>query len=305
MDFSAAIGAAKVNLFVTAGGDFSGRLTWLNLGQLNVLRAQESLPRIGFVSFPPNQAIISFPAGRWSSLTYCGSCLHFGDIVFHGHGECAHQRTEEAAIWGLISLPLGLLASCSKALTGKSIRPPSEGQVIRPARDAARALLRLCSGAWHLAETRRELIANPEVARALEQELLRVLIHCLATGHIDESKRRQRHTDIMVRFEEALVAQGAPRLKLSKLCNATDVPERTLRLCCTEFLGMSPTRYYQLRRLNMARSALQLANPETASVAAIARDHHFLELGRFAVTYRALFGEMPSSTLRRHRTGVD
>jgi hypothetical protein len=30
-----------------------------------------------------------------------------------------------------------------------------------------------------------------------------------------------------------------------------------------------------------------------------ARDHQFLELGRFAVTYRTTFGESPSVTLQR------
>jgi AraC-like DNA-binding protein len=83
------------------------------------------------------------------------------------------------------------------------------------------------------------------------------------------------------------------------LCSAIGAPERTLRVCCTEFLGMSPTRYLLLRRLNMARSALRRADPETASVAEIARTYQFQEPGRFAVTYRTVFGEMPSSTLRR------
>ncbi|WP_354083602.1 helix-turn-helix domain-containing protein [Bradyrhizobium sp. S3.3.6] len=106
----------------------------------------------------------------------------------------------------------------------------------------------------------------------------------------------------MARFEEALAARNEPHLNLSELCAAIGVPERTLRQCCTEFLGMSPTRYHLVRRLNRSRAALRRADPETASVAAIARDHHFLELGRFAVAYRAVFHEMPSSTLRRART---
>jgi transcriptional regulator GlxA family with amidase domain len=83
------------------------------------------------------------------------------------------------------------------------------------------------------------------------------------------------------------------------LCAAIDVPERTLRVCCAEFLGMSPSRYLLLRRLNMARSALRRADPATASVAEIARSCQFLEPGRFAVAYRTFFGEMPSATLRR------
>jgi len=62
---------------------------------------------------------------------------------------------------------------------------------------------------------------------------------------------------------------------------------------------MSPTRYLLVQRLNKARAALQRANPSTTSVAEIARAHQFLQLGRFAVTYRITFGESPSATLHR------
>jgi transcriptional regulator GlxA family with amidase domain len=109
----------------------------------------------------------------------------------------------------------------------------------------------------------------------------------------------------MVRFEEVLATRSDPHLNLSELCSAIGVPERTLRLCCAEFLGMGPTRYNLVRRLNRARAALRRANPETASVAEIARDHQFVELGRFAVAYRAIFGETPSSTLRRASTKTE
>jgi transcriptional regulator GlxA family with amidase domain len=144
------------------------------------------------------------------------------------------------------------------------------------------------------------LIANPEVARALEQELLHALVNCLTAGDAEGNpKTRQHHADIMVRFEDALTAHCGSRLNMPALCSAIGVPERTLRVCCTEFLGMSPTRYLLLRRLNMTRQALRRADPATASVAEIARIHQFLEPGRFAVTYRTIFGETPSSTLRR------
>jgi transcriptional regulator GlxA family with amidase domain len=96
-----------------------------------------------------------------------------------------------------------------------------------------------------------------------------------------------------------LTAHGGSQLNIPALCSAIGVPERTLRVCCTEFLDMSPARYLLLRRLNMVRSALRRADPETESVAEIARSCQFQEPGRFAVTYRTIFGEMPSSTLRR------
>jgi len=103
----------------------------------------------------------------------------------------------------------------------------------------------------------------------------------------------------VVRFEEALRKRIDQKLSMPALCAELDVPARTLRMCCAEFLGVSPTRYLLLQRLNKARSALRRANPSTASVAEVARSHQFLELGRFAVTYRTTFGESPSATLQR------
>ncbi len=299
-DYQAGIGDANVNLIVTGGGDFNARLTWLNLRRLYVLRASENLPRIAFFSLSPAQVFVSFPASACSSLTYGGFGLQFGDVVFHSRGERMHQRTNGESQWGLISLPPEQLAACGKALTGLKITSPPAGRVLRPSRGAAVRLLRLHSRACRLAETRHKLIAKPEVARALEQELLHALVNCLTADDANGNpKTRRHHADIMVRLEDALAAHSDPQLNMPALCAAIGVPERTLRVCCTEFLGMSPTRYLLLRRLNMVRSALRRADPVTASVAEIARSCQFLEPGRFAVTYRTIFGETPSSTLRQ------
>ena len=98
-----------------------------------------------------------------------------------------------------------------------------------------------------------------------------------------------RHEADLTHFEYFLLAM------------LSEAPERTLRMCCNKFLGKSPSRYFLLRRLNMVRSALQHADSATTSIAEIARSHQFVELGRFSAAYRKVFGEMPSSTLRRPR----
>jgi AraC-like DNA-binding protein len=299
-DYGAAIRAASLNLIVTGGGDFNARLTWLNLDHLFLLQGRENLPRIGFFSLSPKRAVVSFPTNTGSPLIYAGFGLRFGDVVFHSRGERAHQRTNGESQWGLLSLSNEWLAACSKALTGGKIISPPEGRVLRPSRSTARRLLRLHSKICRLVETRNELIANPEVARALEQELLQALVNCLTTDDAgDNPKRKPHHADIMLRFEQALASYSAPHLNLPALCSAIGVPERTLRMCSAEILGMSPTRYHLLRRLNGARSELLRADPETTSVTQIAHNHQFHELGRFAVAYRTVFGEMPSFTLRR------
>jgi transcriptional regulator GlxA family with amidase domain len=88
-------------------------------------------------------------------------------------------------------------------------------------------------------------------------------------------------------------------LHVPELCALIGVSERTLRSCCAEFLGISPSRYVLLRRLKAVRIALRDADPATASVAEIASSCGFTELGRFAGVYRTAFGESPSITLQR------
>ena len=86
---------------------------------------------------------------------------------------------------------------------------------------------------------------------------------------------------------------------MPELCALVAVSDRTLRLCCTQFLGMSPVQYVLLRRLEAVRRALRDANPHNANVAEIAHRFGFAELERFSETYQATFGEAPSTTLQR------
>jgi AraC-like DNA-binding protein len=200
----------------------------------------------------------------------------------------------------MISLSSERLASCSKALTGRLIASPHAGKILRPARADVSRFQYLLAQACLLAESKQKLIERPEVARALEQEMLHAIINCLIADEVsDSSKTRYQHAEVMVRFEEALDRCITQTLSMPALCTELGVPQRTLRMCCAEFLGVSPMRYFLLRRLNRVRWALRRANPSTASVAEIARRYQFLELGRFAVTYRTTFGELPSVTLHR------
>jgi len=109
----------------------------------------------------------------------------------------------------------------------------------------------------------------------------------------------RRHDTIVARFEEFLEANPDTPLYLTEICAAIGVAERTLRVACEEHLGMGPIRYLSLRRMHLVRRALLRADPSTATVTRLATDHGFWELGRFSVTYRSLFGETPSETLRR------
>ena len=102
-----------------------------------------------------------------------------------------------------------------------------------------------------------------------------------------------------MRFEEVLAQHLGEPLHTTELCELIGVTERTLRSCCAEFLGMSPTRYVLLRRLSRARVALRDTHPDEANLLELVRGFGFAELGRFEAAYLAAFGETPGTTLQR------
>src|SRR4029077_17511630 len=170
--YAAGFGDARINLTITGAGDFKARLTRLKLKDLKVYRFCESLPRIAYISLPPEQMFLSFPVGA-VSLISDGFALRNGHIILHGRGERTHQRSNGACKWGLVSLSPGQFASCGKALTGQRIVAPHASRILRPARADVLRFQRLFAQACYLAEAaRQKLIERPEVARALEQELL-------------------------------------------------------------------------------------------------------------------------------------
>jgi hypothetical protein len=135
-----------------------------------------------------------------------------------------------------------------EALSGKPLSVPARAWILRPAaRDTAR-LRRLRAQACRLAETRPKVLAHPEVARAIEQGVIHALVTCLAARARDDGAARGHHTRMMLRFEEVLAAHPNRPLPMPELCELIGVTERTLRSCCGEFLGLSPSRYIHAKR---------------------------------------------------------
>jgi AraC-like DNA-binding protein len=299
-DYLAGISETNFNLVLTGPGDFKARLTWLKLDHLQIFRGRENLARVAYMSLEPTRIFVSFPLSSTSPLAWNGIELQLGSMVLHARGEHGHQWTKGASRWALISLPGEELTYYCKALAELNLGDLPAGRILRPRPSAATQLRRLHSKGCNLAETKPEIFAYREAARAFEQEFIHALVNCLTPGATSSHRRIQQHdADIMTRFEDALGVNFGKQPRSSELCATIGVPERTLRECCVKFLGLTPARYIWLRRLNLVRAELRRAAPATESVAQIALRYHFSEPGRFAADYRTLFGEPPSVTLKK------
>jgi AraC-like DNA-binding protein len=192
------------------------------------------------------------------------------------------------------------LAAAGEAITGRELLPPTFVRSVTPPPAALSRLRKVHDAAGHLAKTAPDILAKPEVERAMEQALVEAMVRCLTDSHCDDVRIIQRHrTRVMRRLEEALMAKPKESLYMAELSAQVGASYWTLRDCCLEYLGVSPKRYLWLRRMNLARRALRRADAEKTTVTEIASDFGFWELGRFSVAYRSLFGESPSTALRR------
>jgi AraC-like DNA-binding protein len=302
--YQSAFRSADVELFPTAKGEFRAELTQTSIGKLWIHGAHENLPRVYVGAVRPHRAAIGFlTEPNQPAMQHCGMEVLPGDIIVN-NADMMHRRTAANCDWGSMSLPPDDLNAACKAITGHEFSNTSLRHLVRPSPDLMSGLLRLHGMVGQIAKTTPNLLELPEVVRALEQELIHVMIRCLTEGESWEPTTRGRRHDIIVaRFEGFLEANPDKPLYLTEMCAAIGVAERTLRLACEEHLGMGPIRYLKLRRMHLVRRTLLRADQSTATVTRLATDHGFWELGRFSVAYRALFGESPSESLRRSPVG--
>ena len=284
---------------VTARGSFRAELTRIDLHRLWMLRGEESLARIHSVAIG-NRAAILFATDRNPPQYVDGMELPHDKILVFGSDSVGHIRSAAGSQWGTMSLTLEDLAAAGPAIIGREVTAPSDTHYIRPQPQFMSRLLSLHEAAGHLAKTVPDILANPEVARAMEQALVHAMIACVGGGdEVDVGGTFRHHAAIMRQLERVLEANLDGPLYVVEICKAAHVSAKTLRLCCQEQLGMSPKRYLLLRRMHLARRALCMADPATTTVTEIATNYGFWELGRFSVAYRSLFGESPSAALRR------
>src|SRR5215469_2806819 len=296
-DFQAALSSDGIaGLLVTGRGQFRARLTQVRLDGWRLAAVEEQQPRIAFVAVPGGTVLVSFPIAEGPSPVWGGIEVQTGEILTLGPGQRVHAKTLGSSHWGAIQVPDQQLAQYGRALNGARFVVPPVARW-RPALAVVRQLRSLHRAAIRTAEARAGALTDLQAAHGLEQQLLHALIECLSQEAEEETANGRRHRDILARFEDLLVAE--PSAGIADICAALDVSQRSLRECCKEHLGMGPSRYRYLCAMQQVHRALRSGNSDTTKVSGVAARYGFRGLGRFATRYRALYGELPSATLRR------
>ncbi|MDX9669160.1 MULTISPECIES: helix-turn-helix domain-containing protein [unclassified Pseudomonas] len=144
---------------------------------------------------------------------------------------------------------------------------------------------------------------DPPSKEALTQQLLEDCLFILdnARVHLDRDglQRRSEERTIMKRVGEWAADSPEETVNLLELAQVAGVSLRQLQHAFKDFTGMTPSHWLRLRRLNSAHRELRKRGPTETTVAEVAMNWSFWHLGRFSSSYRALFNELPSETLKR------
>jgi len=186
------------------------------------------------------------------------------------------------------------------ALSGAPFALPPEGRALQPSPRIAVRLRRLLAQICRVAETKSKILSHSEVAQAMEQGSDR------GVGHLFDDRQRP---DRGLRQAPSCQDHGQVRRGLGGTSEPASAPAGTVRPDRGErpdpsvvLRGISrhgPHPVCAARRLKEVRLALRDAHPDKVKVAEVAHRFGFTRLGRFAGTYRATFGEAPSTTLQR------
>jgi AraC-like DNA-binding protein len=285
---------------IPIGSDLTARSIRVELEHLWATRVDEQGSRIKHVLLDPKRAFLTFETGAGPARIVEGVEMPGNALMLHSPGEAFYERSRGESHWGTVSMRIDEISLLGVQVAGRSRVPPRQPVIWIPPPERFERFQRLHAAAAALAEGAPQVIANPEAARGLEQAFIEATFGCLDTGEPESQKWAQQcHSIIMRRFRRMLEEHCDRALYVPEICVTIGVPERTLRLCCQEHLGMSPKQYLTQRRMNLVRRALLASAPGARTVTDIATSYGFWHFGRFSAVYRSLFNELPSDSLNR------
>ena len=135
--------------------------------------------------------------------------------------------------------------------------------------------------------------------REVERQICFEILNCLhdSTGHSRVEDRSKRYRALQLSLD--MIASLPPQdISVLDLVNNSGVSQRTLEYAFLDRFAISPQRYLHALRLHHVHLQLLSSDKRASTVEEIALQHGYNQSGHFAQAYRAMYGQLPSRTLK-------
>ncbi len=283
-----------------SAGRFSGELEEVWLGDVQVFR--ECTNQIVHEAGVAWEGSLTFgiPLETEGQGWYCGEVFDQRSMLTLAGGEELDFRTPKRLDILGVTANEAAFRLYAKRVEGRDIEAEIAGQrVLRGDPAQAEKLRAFLLTAINTVKASPQLLEHAAMRKALEQAIYGSLL--AAIGSPNDYPRppstSETRRQIVSRARDYMRQHVEEPMTIADLCAELNVSRRTLQYSFQDVLDLNPVAFLRALRLNGVRRALRRAE-ESSSVADIAASWGFWHLSHFAADYRAMFGELPSETLR-------
>ena len=286
-----------------SSGPFDGLMEELRLGPVQIFRESANRSVLQCGESRPGSVSVGFLAQGAPTGWFCGRKLDQGQAIAAFGNQAFELFTGPGSTVSAVCVDLAALEQRAQPSADDD-----EGWLIGALRSAVfeqpgaahRRLGQQLNEALRLASESPAWLQRAPVAQAMADALADGLLDCLEVARAQPqvalgAVARRR---ILLHARDYMAAHVHEPVGVPQLCAAVGASRRPLQYAFEDALGLSPTQYLRLMRLNRVHIEL-LRGPADDTVGGVAARWGFWHLPRFAAEYRALFGELPSQTRKR------
>ncbi|NOR55106.1 MAG: helix-turn-helix domain-containing protein [Sulfurovum sp.] len=154
---------------------------------------------------------------------------------------------------------------------------------------------------WQRVLEEPNLFDNTNELEVMEKKIVKAIKYSFA-GQTGERCHLKEGEKTALKVRSFLLNSLEETMSIQSIVEQFRTSDKTLENSFKSLFGITPKRFIDLLKLNRAHEDLQLAVTQTTNVSDIATKWGFSHFGRFAKEYKALFGVLPSETLKLTQT---
>jgi AraC family transcriptional regulator, ethanolamine operon transcriptional activator len=285
-----------------SSGSFRGTLSEVWIGDMQIFREITTQAVVEQGQAWAGAHTFGLPMTLNGNGSFCDRPLHDDSLFTFGPGaEFSVQTPKEFDVVG-IAIREGayqqVVASLAEA--GSALLPSADPAVMH-CQSGLAELRAFLDSLFEVLDGNPAMLSHPTVQKTVHSALMGHLCDAIQTASDVPAPLAtyQARKAIVEAARNHVLTNPYDAVTIAELCEVLNTSRRTIQYCFQEVLNTNPVQYLRAIRLNSVRRELRQANPATTQVQDVAARWGFWHMSHFASDYRAMFGELPSDTLRK------
>lgn len=285
-----------------SSGNFRGTLSEVWIGDMQVFREVTTQSVVEQGRAWTGARLFGVPMAMNGSGSFCDRPLLSDSIFSFGpNSEFSLHSPKEFDVVGIAIKEEDYQQLVGLLVEGGSKTMPSAHPTVMRCQSGLDELRLFLDSLFEVLDDNSAILSHPTVQKTVRSALMGHICDSIQTASdmpAPPPTYRARKA-VVERVRQYVLSNLHDTVTIAELCKVLNTSRRTIQYCFKEVLNTNPVQYLRAIRLNSVRRELRDGNPAVTQVQDVAARWGFWHLSHFANDYRAMFGELPSDTLRK------